>query len=179
METPLTPLDFMRRARKLHARREAVVDGDLRLTYEQFFERCDRWSAALQRLGVRKGDRVAYIAPNTHAQLESFYAVPQIGAVLVPINYRLTADDFAYIIDHSGANVVCVHARLPRRRRQHPRPHPQRASTSSPWRARATAGSTTRRCSPPRLQPSSGRRSPRATCSPSTTPAARPRGRRA
>jgi fatty-acyl-CoA synthase len=53
---------------------------------------------------------VAYIAPNTHAQLESFYAVPQLGAVLVPINYRLTADDFAYIIGHSGARVVCVHA---------------------------------------------------------------------
>jgi fatty-acyl-CoA synthase len=110
METPLTPLDFMRRARKLHGRREAVVDGDLRLTYEEFCDRCDRWSFALQRIGVRKGDRVAYIAPNTHAQLESFYAVPQIGAVLVPINYRLTADDFAYIIDHSGASVVCVHS---------------------------------------------------------------------
>ena len=52
---------------------------------------------------------MAYIAPNTHAQLESFYAVPQIGAVLVPINYRLTADDFAYIIDHRGASVVCAH----------------------------------------------------------------------
>ena len=47
-------------------------------------------------------------APNTHAQLESFYAVPQIGAVLVPINYRLTADDFAYIIEHSGATIVCA-----------------------------------------------------------------------
>jgi fatty-acyl-CoA synthase len=53
---------------------------------------------------------VAYIAPNTHAQLESFYAVPQIGAVVVPINYRLTADDFAYIINHSGARLVCVHS---------------------------------------------------------------------
>ena len=53
--------------------------------------RCDRLSAALQRLGVQPGDRVAYIAPNIHAQLESFYAVPQIGAVLVPINYRLSA----------------------------------------------------------------------------------------
>ena len=53
---------------------------------------------------------MAYIAPNTHAQLESFYAVPQLGAVLVPINYRLTADDFAYIINHSGAKVVCAHA---------------------------------------------------------------------
>jgi fatty-acyl-CoA synthase len=109
METPLTPLDFMRRARRLYPNREAVVDGETRLTYEQFFDRCDRWSATLQRMGVRMGDRVAYIAPNTHAQLESFYAVPQLGAVLVPINYRLTADDFAYILDHSGASVVCVH----------------------------------------------------------------------
>lgn len=110
MEVPLTPIEFARRARRLYADREAVVDGDLRLTYGQFFERCDRWSAALQQLGVGPGDRVAYIAPNTHAQLESFYAVPQIGAVVVPINYRLTADDFAYIIGHSGACVVCVHS---------------------------------------------------------------------
>src|SRR6266446_5948464 len=110
METPLTPLDFARRARKLYGEREAVVDGDLRLTYAQFLDRCDRWSSALQRMGVRKGDRVAYIAPNTHAQLESFYAVPQTGAVLVPINYRLTPADFAYMIAHSGARVVCAHS---------------------------------------------------------------------
>src|ERR1044071_4331011 len=110
MEMPLTPIDFARRARRLYADREAVVDGDLRLTYAQFFERCDRWSQVLQnKFDVGHGDRVAYIAPNTHAQLESFYAVPQLGAVLVPINYRLTADDFAYIIGHSGATVVCAH----------------------------------------------------------------------
>ena len=110
METPMTPLEFTRRARMLYPDREAVVDEDLRLTYEQFFDRCDRWSSVLQRqMAVRRGDRVAYIAPNTHAQLESFYAVPQLGAVLVPVNYRLTAEDFAYIIQHSGARVVCAH----------------------------------------------------------------------
>lgn len=109
METPLTPVDFARRARKLYGDREAVVDGDLRLTYTEFLDRCDRWSATLQKLGVGQGERVAYIAPNTHAQLESFYAVPQIGAVLVPVNYRLTADDFVYLINHSGARVVCAH----------------------------------------------------------------------
>ena len=108
METALTPLDFARRARKLYAGLEAVIDEDSTSTYAQFFERCDRWSAALQHFGVRPGDRVAYIAPNTRAQLESFYAVPQIGAVLVPINYRLTAEDFAYLINHSGARVVCA-----------------------------------------------------------------------
>jgi fatty-acyl-CoA synthase len=108
METPLSPLDFARRTRRLHADREAVVDGDLRLTYRQFFDRCDRWSSALQGLGVAQGDRVATISPNTHAQLESFYSVPQLGAVLVPINYRLTAEDFVYIVNHSGATVLCV-----------------------------------------------------------------------
>src|SRR5437868_3588343 len=109
METPLTPLEFARRARKLYGDRVGVVDGDLRLTYEQFFERCDRWSAALQGMGVKPGDRVAYIAPNTHEQLESFYAAPQIGAVLVPINFRLTPEDYVYITSHSGAKVLCVH----------------------------------------------------------------------
>jgi fatty-acyl-CoA synthase len=110
MEIPLTPVEFARRARRLYAGREAVVDGDLRLNYEQFLERCDRWSSALQALGVRPGDRVAYIAPNTHAHLEGYYAVPQIGGVLVPINYRLVPDDFEYIINHCGAKVVCAHA---------------------------------------------------------------------
>jgi len=109
MEVALTPLEFARRTRALYGAREAVVDGAIRLTYAQFFERCDRFSTALQRLGVKPGDRVAYIAPNTHAQLESFYAVPQIGAVLVPINYRLSPDEFVYIINHSGATVVCAH----------------------------------------------------------------------
>jgi fatty-acyl-CoA synthase len=109
VEVPLTPLDFLRRARKLYADREAVVDGEVRFTYEQFGERCDRWSTALQALGVERGDRVAYISPNTRSKLEAYYAVPQIGAVIVPINYRLTADDFAYLITHSGAKLVCAH----------------------------------------------------------------------
>lgn len=110
MQVALSPLEFARRTRRLYPQREAVIDGEFRLTYEQFFDRCDRWSQVLQRMGVGKGDRVAYLAPNTHAQLESFYAVPQLGAVLVPINYRLAADDIAYIVEHSGARVLCVHA---------------------------------------------------------------------
>src|SRR2546430_931007 len=108
METPLTPLEFARRARKLYPERVAVIDGDSRRTYAQFLNRCDCWSAVLQKVGISPGDRVAYLSPNTHAQLESFYAVPQIGAVLVPLNYRLTADDFVYLINHSGSCMVCA-----------------------------------------------------------------------
>src|SRR6266403_945737 len=108
METPLTPLEFARRARKLYPERVAVIDGDSRWTYAQFLDRCDRWSAVLQKLRIGPGDRVAYLSPNTHTQLESFYAVPQVGAVLVPLNYRLTADDFVYLINHSGSRMICA-----------------------------------------------------------------------
>jgi fatty-acyl-CoA synthase len=110
METPLSPLDFARRARKLHGAREAVVDGELRLTYAQFGDRCDRWSAALAKLGVGQGDRVGTVSPNTHQHLEQFYAIPQLGAVIVPMNYRLAADDFVYLCAHSGCKVLCVHS---------------------------------------------------------------------
>jgi fatty-acyl-CoA synthase len=109
MEMTLTPLEFLRRARKLHGNREAVVDGAERYTYAEFGERCDRWSVALRKLGIGQGDRVATIAPNTHEHLEQYYAVPQIGAVIVPMNYRLTADDFVYLANHSGSKVLCVH----------------------------------------------------------------------
>jgi fatty-acyl-CoA synthase len=109
MELPLTPIDFLRRARKLHGQREAVVDGSLRLTYEQFGARCDQWSAALQKLGVRHGDRVGTIALNSHHHLEQYYAVPQIGAAVVPLNFRLTGEDFVYLINHSGCKVLCAH----------------------------------------------------------------------
>ena len=110
MFVPLSPLEFKRRARSIYADREAVVDGADRWTYAQFFDRCDRFTTALQHLGVAPGDRVAYIAPNTHAMLEGFYAVPQVGAVIVPLNFRLLPSDWVYMINHSGSRVVCVHA---------------------------------------------------------------------
>jgi len=95
MESPLTPLEFARRARKLYPNQEAVVDNDRRFSYAEFLNRCDRWSACLQRLGVKAGDRVAVISPNTHAMLEAFYSIPQLGAIIVPLNYRLTRRIFA------------------------------------------------------------------------------------
>ncbi len=135
----------------------------LRWTYDAFGERCDRWSSVLQALGVRQGDRVAYISPNTHALLTSFYAVPQLGAVLVPINYRLIPEEFCYLIEHSGASMVCadgdyldavdsIRARLPHVR------HFVALDRA------ATAGSTTSRWSRRRRPCSRGRRSASAIC---------------
>lgn len=108
IELPLTPLAFARRTRKLFPQHEAVVDQDRRLSYGEFFDRCDRASAVLAALGVRPGDRVATIAESTQVHLEQFYAIPQLGAVIVPINHRLIGEDFAYLIRHSGARIVCA-----------------------------------------------------------------------
>ncbi len=110
MLTPLSPLAFSERARSLYGDREAVVDGTRRWSYTQFLDRCDRWAGALRHLGVAPGDRVAYIAPNSHAHLEGFTAVPQLGAVIVPLNYRLLPADWAWMVNHSGSRILCVHA---------------------------------------------------------------------
>ena len=65
MQVPLSPLEFARRARALYSDRPAVIDGEFRASYREFFERCDRFSNVLQGWGVGQGDRVATIAPNS------------------------------------------------------------------------------------------------------------------
>ena len=108
MEVPLLVNDFLRRAVKLYPTQEAVVDGDLRLTYAQFGARVNQLANALIALGVGKGDRVAILSPNSHQFLEVLYGTAAIGAGVVPINYRLIASDFDYILNHSGAKVAIV-----------------------------------------------------------------------
>ena len=108
MEVPLLISDFLRRAVKLYGDQEAVVDNGQRLTWAQFGERTDRLANALLALGVAKGDRVALLSPNSHQFLETLYATAAIGAAAVPINYRLIAADFEYILQHSGAKVAIV-----------------------------------------------------------------------
>jgi fatty-acyl-CoA synthase len=106
MIVPLNEYDFLKRALRVYPDREAVVDGERRLTYRQFGARVNAWAHALRSLGVRHGDRVAVLATNSHRLLEAFFGAPLIGAVLMPLNFRLVPDDFAYIIDHGGARVV-------------------------------------------------------------------------
>ena len=108
METPLTPLEFARRARRLYPEREAVVDGALRLTYRQFFDRCDLWSAASQRLGVRPGDRVA-TSPQ-HARTSSPLRRPTNRPHRRADQLPADRGRRAFILNHSGARVVCAHA---------------------------------------------------------------------
>ena len=110
MEVPLLVNDFLRRSTKLFADSEAVVDGDRRFTWREFGERVNQQANALSAMGVGKGDRVAIIAPNSHQFLETFYGTAAIGAVIVPVNYRLIPSDFEYILQHSEARVVLVDA---------------------------------------------------------------------
>ena len=110
MDLPLTPLDFLTRARRLFPERVGVIDGDQRFTYAAFAERCDRMAAVLvDALGVRAGDRVAWLCANTHELLEAYYGVLLAGAVLLPLNVRLAAAEQRAILDDSGAAVLVRH----------------------------------------------------------------------
>jgi fatty-acyl-CoA synthase len=108
MEVPLLVDDFLRRAALLYPEKVAVIDGPRRFSYRQFAARVNQLSHALLRLGVAPGDRVCILSPNSHFFLESFYGTSQIGAILVPLNYRLTAADHEYILNHAGVTTVLV-----------------------------------------------------------------------
>jgi fatty-acyl-CoA synthase len=108
----LTPLAFLERTLVAHPERLAVVDGARRLTYREFGERVYRLASALRAAGVRKGDRVAVLSPNSTELLEAHFGVPQIGAVLVAISARLTPGEVSAILEHSGARVLLVDASL-------------------------------------------------------------------
>ena len=112
MEVPLLVNDFLRRAVKLYGPSEAVVDGSKRFTYEEYGARCYQLGHALLSLGVKKGDRVGILSPNSHHFLEAFYGTASIGAVLVPLNYRLIAADFEYCLQHAGASVILADSDL-------------------------------------------------------------------
>jgi fatty-acyl-CoA synthase len=104
----LTPLAFLERTAAAFPERVGVVDGERRMTWAELQERARRLAVALQDAGIAKGDRVALLAPNTTEMLEAHYGVPAAGAVLVTINVRLTAEEIAYIVGHSGARVLVV-----------------------------------------------------------------------
>ncbi len=106
MEVPLLINDFLRRAAKLYPDKIAVVDGPRRFSYRRFQERANQLAHALRALGVQPGDRVCILSPNSHFFLESYYGVTQIGAIIVPLNYRLAAADHEYIINHAGVKAV-------------------------------------------------------------------------
>lgn len=102
----LTPLTLLERAAAIYPKRTAVIHGDLRHTYAEFYARCRRLAGALAGQGIGLGDTVAVMAPNVPAMLEAHYGVPMTGAVLNALNYRLDADAIAFILDHGEAKLL-------------------------------------------------------------------------
>ena len=109
MFVPLSVLEFRDRAETYFGEKVGVVDGDKRFTYRQFGERTHRLANALVALGIEPGDRVSFLTYNTHQLLEAYYGVLEAGAVLNPINIRLTPGEIAYIVGHAGSKVLFFH----------------------------------------------------------------------
>jgi fatty-acyl-CoA synthase len=105
-DEPLSPVNFLRRAAFVNGDGIAVRDGSVERTYAELWERARLLAGTLVGSGVRPGDRVAVLAPNTETLLEAHFGVPLAGAVLVALNTRLTAAELAYIIEHSGARLL-------------------------------------------------------------------------
>jgi len=112
MRIPLTVGDFLERAALVYGDRVAVVDepgvpGSLgRLTYAELHDRARAMAVGLDNLGIAAGDRVAIVSPNSGRFLASYFGISGFGRVMVPINFRLTADEIGYIVEHSGSSVL-------------------------------------------------------------------------
>src|SRR5512138_1012003 len=102
----LTPVTFLRRAAAVYSEKTAVVHGSQRFTYAQFHERACRLASALRRRGLKRGDCVAIMSPNTPPMLEAHYGVPMMGGVLNSLNIRLDARTIAFILEHGEAKVL-------------------------------------------------------------------------
>jgi fatty-acyl-CoA synthase len=110
--TPLTPLLLLERSASVFADATAVVEGDARLTYGELAATVTRLANGLRASGLRPGDRVAYLCPNTTALLVAHFAVPLAGCVLVAVNTRLAPDEVRAILAHSGARTLVADTAL-------------------------------------------------------------------
>src|SRR3989442_11343781 len=103
---PLTPIAFLPRSAAIHPDRTAIIHGQRRISYREFYARTRRLASALAARGVGEGDTVSVVLPNVPAMLDVHHAVPMLGAVLNSINTRLDARTIAYILTHGEAKVL-------------------------------------------------------------------------
>jgi len=103
---PLTPLGFLERAASVFPRHTAIIHGQLRRDYADFYARARRLASALEKRGIGRGDTVSVMLANTPAMLEAHYGVPMCKAVLNTLNIRLDAAIIAFSLDHAGTKVL-------------------------------------------------------------------------
>lgn len=104
--------DSIKKAIKLFSQKVAVVCADRQWTYKEFYSRVNRLSNSLSDFGIRKNDKVSILHPNCHYFLEAYYGISQIGAVSVPINYRLSPEEIAFIINDSESRILISDSRF-------------------------------------------------------------------
>ena len=109
---PLTPLSFLERAKDIYPNYEAIVYEDRKYTWNEVYKRCLKFASALEKIGIKKGDTVSFLAFNTPEIFEAHYSVPMTGAILNTINIRLDAKTITYILEHSEAKVLVVDRQL-------------------------------------------------------------------
>ena len=119
MKVDLTIVDHLRRAEQVYGDRIAVIDEPDQpasswgtLTYAEMARWARAQAAGLDALGVPQGARVAVVSHNSARLLTAFFGVSGYGRVLVPINFRLVAEEISYIIEHCGAEVLLVDPEL-------------------------------------------------------------------
>ena len=119
MKVALTVTDFLRRAELLYPDRTAIVDEPSQpaeswdsITYREMARRAKALAAGLDALGIQPGERVAIVSHNSARLLTALFGVSGSGRILVPINFRLVAEEVKYIIAHSGARVLLVDPEL-------------------------------------------------------------------
>ncbi|HWA90510.1 MAG TPA: acyl-CoA synthetase [Rhizomicrobium sp.] len=103
---PLTPLTFLERAARTFPERIAIVHGERRFTYADFYERSKKLASALAARGIKKGDTVSAMMANTPGMLEMHYGVPMTGAVINTLNTRLDAAAIAFMLDHAETKIL-------------------------------------------------------------------------
>lgn len=108
----LTPIGFLQRAVDVCPEKIAVIYGEQKYTYKQFYQRTCRLASALKKRGVSRGDTVAVIAPNIPPMLEAHYGIPMLGAVLNPLNIQLDSKTIAFILEHGEAKVLLADTAL-------------------------------------------------------------------
>ena len=108
MNTPLTPLDLVRRGLKLYPDHTAVIEPNgPRFTYREWGQRIFQLARAVQAAG-HAGQHVAVLSPNTHGGLLTYAGVPWAGSVLVPLNTRLTPEEYEFQLRHAEVRLLLV-----------------------------------------------------------------------
>jgi fatty-acyl-CoA synthase len=106
MIVPLTPIRCLYRAVDIFGKKVGIVSGDREFTYREFGDRCERLAGALRSIGIKEGDRIAYLSFNNNQLLEGYYGVPMAGGVVMPLNVRLSPPEFIAILNHAEARLV-------------------------------------------------------------------------